>query len=95
MKDEERERIANDALDYWEDLPWDYDDADGCLAAIKEALRLAIPADAVVVKREDLREIENVSLAGYGGEVEYACPVCEFDAGHAPDCWLAAALGES
>ena len=55
MNTEERERIAQEVIDTRSTWPAVYDGV--AAVAITEALRLAIPADCVVVKREDVDQL--------------------------------------
>ncbi len=88
MDEAERERIAGEASE----SPGAWTEYEAAL----EALRIAIPGDSVVVKREDLRKILST-----GDGVCFWCPACDephYDGDtpeHDATCWIAAALGES
>ena len=63
---------------------------------IVEPVGDATPSDTVLVERARLREIERK-----GGKVlangtwQWVCPKCRRGTGHAPDCWFAAAIGDT
>jgi len=102
MNDTERERIVREAVD-GENIEFDpkgwAGEATGSSysrrffeALVHRALSMAVPADSVVVKREHL---EKIRRAGSCRRLWGTCPSCDASASqnHAPDCWLATALG--
>ena len=97
MNTEEIKRITEKAMDgiHWNDFDAEHaGQRPEIEKAIHRAIRLAIPADCVVCKRDRLKQIE-WCIPGHG--VEPYCQSCGFgrERGHASDCWLAAALGDA
>jgi len=97
MTPEEIKRITEKAMDgiHWNDFDAEHaGQRPEIEKAIHRAIRLAIPADCVVCKREDVRMIAEQYDKR---DEEIYCRACGWvdDCGHAPDCWAAAALGDS